>query len=74
MDLVTQQHYKGDIVRIIRTGEKIDLFHFENQVLAIAEFLNLSRGDHVIDFALALTKLLADFFNRVEHLGHITDS
>ena len=25
MDLVTQQHYKGDIVRIIRTGEEVEV-------------------------------------------------
>ena len=25
MDLVTQEHYKGDIVRIIRTGEEVEV-------------------------------------------------
>ena len=25
MNLVTQQHYKGDIVRIIRTGEEVEV-------------------------------------------------
>ena len=25
MNLVTQQHYKGDIVRIIRTGQEVEV-------------------------------------------------
>jgi hypothetical protein len=57
--------------RIIQVCQIVNLFNLEHYAVAIAEILELTGSNHLLDLVLGLAKSLSGLIQRVKHLRHV---